>query len=128
MRTSLKYRAIPTGTPVARSCTRHSRHAEPLSRVEAIPGTCVRRPIGRQMGRGIPCRGEGCREPLAQVVETIRTSGADVVGIQEGVMNAGRIAERLGWYASERMQIISRHPLPDPPRGNGVYGFVAPLP
>ena len=73
-------------------------------------------------------RPEGCQETLAQVVETIRTSGADVVGIQEGVMNAGRIAERLGWYASERMQIISRHPLLDPPGGNGIYVFVELLP
>lgn len=73
-------------------------------------------------------RPEGCQETLDQVVETIRASGADIVGIQEGCMNPRRIAERLGWYCIERMQIISRYLLIDPPGGNGLYIFVEPLP
>lgn len=73
-------------------------------------------------------RPEGCGETLAQVVETIRASQADIVGLQEGVMNTRRIAERLGWYHSERMQIISRYPLIDPPGGNGIYIFAEPVP
>ena len=67
---------------------------------------------------------QGCPETLARVVDVIRASGADVVGIEEGEHNAGPIAEALGWYASERMQIVSRLPLVDPPGGNSVYIFV----
>lgn len=73
-------------------------------------------------------RPEGCQETLDQVVETIRASNADIVGIQEGCMNPSRIAERLDWYCVEGMQIISRYPLIDPPGGDGVYIFVEPLP
>jgi len=73
-------------------------------------------------------RPEGCQETLDVVIETIRASRPDVVGLQEAVMNPRRIAERLGWYVSERMQIISRYPLVDPPGGDGIYVFVEPLP
>jgi len=71
---------------------------------------------------------EGCQETLDQVIETIRAGGPDVVGLQEATMNTSRIAERLGWHASERMQIISRYPLIDPPGGDSIYIFVEPVP
>lgn len=57
-----------------------------------------------------------------QVVETIKAARADIVGLQEAGGNTRRLAEALGWsHASERMQIISRFPLIDPPDGNGTY-------
>ena len=62
---------------------------------------------------------------LGKVVEAIKLSGADVVGLQESEGNARRIADLLGWaFADERLQIISRHPLISPPDGNGIYTFI----
>lgn len=65
----------------------------------------------------------GCRETLDQVVESIRASGADIVGLQEGTANAPVIAERLGWNVNERLQVVSRYPLIDPPGGDGIYVY-----
>lgn len=65
----------------------------------------------------------GCQATFAKVVGAIRASGADIVGLEEGQHNTSRVAEALGWYASERLQIVSRYPLIDPPGGNGVYLF-----
>ncbi len=63
---------------------------------------------------------------LGQVAEAIRAAKADIVGIQEIEGNLRRVADLLGWpYANERMQIISRFPLIDPPDGNGIYIFAA---
>ena len=52
----------------------------------------------------------GCRETLDKVVGSIRASGADIVGFQEGTANAPVIAERLGWDVNERLQVVSRFP------------------
>ena len=77
---------------------------------------------------------EGSEETLDQVVKTILASDADIVGLQEGMMNTGRIAEWLTdysnemWYCNERMQIISHYPLVDPSGGDGMYIFVEPIP
>jgi len=68
-------------------------------------------------------RPDGCTETLAAVVDVIRASGADVVGLEEAERNTRPIAEALGWYYSERTQVISRYPLIDPPDGGGVYLF-----
>jgi hypothetical protein len=70
----------------------------------------------------------GCPETLNQVVAAIRASGAEVVGLNEATMNTQLIADRLGWHASPRTQIISRYPIVDPPGANGLYVFVEPLP
>jgi hypothetical protein len=66
----------------------------------------------------------GCPETMEKVLEAIEASGADIVGIQEGTGNAPVVAERLGWYVNERLQVISRFPLVDPPGGDGTYVFV----
>ena len=66
----------------------------------------------------------GCTETLAKVVDTIRASGADVVGLEEGEHSTRRIARALGWFASERTQFISRYRLIDPPAGEGLYVYV----
>ena len=71
---------------------------------------------------------DGCPRALRQLAEVINESGADVVGLQETERNTGRLARRLGWFASPRAHIISRYRIVDPPHGNGVYVFVAPSP
>lgn len=67
---------------------------------------------------------DGCQQTFQQVVETIRASGADVVGIQEPKRNTARLAQELGWHYDERNHVISRFPLLDPPDGDGVYVYV----
>jgi len=77
------------------------------------------------LGNGQFClRPDGCPETLDRVVEAIRAADPDVVGIEEGERNAVTIASALGWFVSERMQVISRYPLIDPPGGDSTYIFV----
>ncbi len=66
----------------------------------------------------------GCPATLDKVVEAIRATGADVVGLEEGEDNTREIARRLGWHASPRTQIVSRYPLIDPPGSEGAYVLV----
>jgi Endonuclease/Exonuclease/phosphatase family len=73
-------------------------------------------------------RPAGCPETLEQVTHIIDASGADIVGIEEGEHNAGVIADALGWYASDRTQVISRFPIVDPPGADGLYVWVEALP
>ena len=62
---------------------------------------------------------------LNKVVEAIRESGADVVGLQEAEGNSRRIADLLGWaHVDEQLQIISRYQLISPPAGAGVFLYV----
>jgi endonuclease/exonuclease/phosphatase family metal-dependent hydrolase len=57
-----------------------------------------------------------------KVVEVIERSGADIVGLQEAEGNTRRIAEALDWpYWSDRLHVVSRFPLIDPPRAHGQY-------
>ncbi len=73
-------------------------------------------------------RPAGCPETLVKVVEAIRASGADVVGLEEGEHNTQAIADALGWYASERTQVVSRYPIIDPPGAGGVYVWIEAAP
>jgi len=68
----------------------------------------------------------GCLETLDQVVAAIEASGADILGLEEAEGNTAVVAERLGWYASPRTQVISRFPLLDVPGSDLVYAEVAP--
>jgi endonuclease/exonuclease/phosphatase family metal-dependent hydrolase len=62
---------------------------------------------------------------FGKVVEAVRVSGADVVGVEEGEGQVSRLAAALGWaYSSPRLQIVSKYPILDPPEGNGVYVLV----
>jgi endonuclease/exonuclease/phosphatase family metal-dependent hydrolase len=62
---------------------------------------------------------------LGKVVEAIRESGADVVGLQEAEGHARHIADLLGWaHVDEQLQIISRFQLVAPPAGTGKYLYV----
>ncbi len=69
-------------------------------------------------------RRRGCSASFAKVLETIRASGADVVGLEEGEHSTRRVARALGWFASERTQVVSRYRLIDPPGGDGTYVYV----
>src|SRR5215212_154110 len=73
-------------------------------------------------------RSAGCPQTLEQVIHVVGASGADIVGIEEGEHNAGVIARALGWYASDRTQVISRFPIVDPPGANGRYVWVEVVP
>src|SRR3954464_11731779 len=59
---------------------------------------------------------------FSEVVEAITAARADIVGLQEAEGNTRRIAEALHWpYWSDRMHIVSRFPLIDPPEAHGEY-------
>jgi endonuclease/exonuclease/phosphatase family protein len=73
-------------------------------------------------------RSAGCPETLERVIHVIDLSGADIVGIEEGEHNAAVIADALGWYASDRTQVISRFPIVDPPGADGIYVWIEVLP
>lgn len=67
----------------------------------------------------------GVQVDFAQVVKAVQAAQADVVGLQEAEGHTRKLAEALGWsYVDERLQIISRFPLIDPPDGKGIYTFV----
>ena len=56
------------------------------------------------------------------VVRAIQAADADIVGLQEAEGNTGRIAKALGWpYWSDRLHVVSRYPLIDPPGAGGQY-------
>ena len=57
-----------------------------------------------------------------QVIEAIRQSDADIVGLQEAEGNTARIAAALGWYADERLMVISRYPVIEPPEAQSDTG------
>ncbi len=61
---------------------------------------------------------------FSKVIEVIKTSEADIVGLQEAAGRTTEIAERLGWYAEPRMHVISRYPIIAPPEGKGAYVYV----
>ncbi len=62
---------------------------------------------------------------FGKVVEAVRLSGADVVGVEEGEGQVERLAVALGWpYASARLQVVSKYRILDPPAGQGIYVFV----
>ena len=57
-----------------------------------------------------------------QVANVIRSSRADIVGLQEAEGNTRAVAQALGWpYWSDRLHVVSRFPLIDPPEAGGEY-------
>jgi len=70
----------------------------------------------------------GCQETFAAVVDGIKASKADVVGLQEATGNTRKVAEALGWNYNERTQIVSRFPIIDPGGADGLYVYVQPTP
>ena len=61
---------------------------------------------------------------FSKVVEAIKLSNADVVGIQEAEGNLQRLADELGWYFNLRNYAISRFPLIEPSGVDGTYVLV----
>ncbi len=58
-------------------------------------------------------------------MQAIRRGGADVVGVEEAQTHIPRLARALGWpYFSERLQVVSKYPLIDPPGADAHYLFV----
>jgi endonuclease/exonuclease/phosphatase family metal-dependent hydrolase len=56
------------------------------------------------------------------VIDAITVARADIVGLQEAEGNTRRIAEALHWpYWSDRLHVVSRFPLIDPPEAHGEY-------
>ena len=66
----------------------------------------------------------GAHISFDNVVEVVRRSQADVVGIQEAEGNLQRLAAALGWHYNLRQYVISRFPLAEPPGVDGRYVFV----
>ncbi len=71
---------------------------------------------------------DGCPQGLRKVARIIRTSGADVVGLQEAERNTRPLARLLGWYADPRAQVVSRFPILRPAGGRGLFTYVEPAP
>lgn len=62
---------------------------------------------------------------LGKVVEAIRRADPDIVALEEAMGHTARIADALGWgFASARTQVLSRHPIVDPPAGDGTFAYV----
>ena len=66
----------------------------------------------------------GAHISFENVVEVVRRSQADVVGIQEAEGNLQRLAAALGWNYNLRQYVISRFPLAEPPGVDGKYVLV----
>ncbi len=62
--------------------------------------------------------------PINDVLRVIRTSGADIVGLQEPFGELRLMAAQLGWYASPRCYVLSRFPIIEPPNANGFLCYV----
>jgi endonuclease/exonuclease/phosphatase family metal-dependent hydrolase len=59
---------------------------------------------------------------FGSVTAAIRAARADIVGLQEPEGNTRKIAAALGWpYWSDRLHVVSRFPLIDPPAAHGQY-------
>src|SRR3954451_22216556 len=59
---------------------------------------------------------------FGKVVAAVQAAQADIVGVQEAEGNARRLAEALGWpYWSDRLHVVSRFQLIDPPAAHGQY-------
>ncbi len=66
----------------------------------------------------------GTHVSFEKVVEVIRRSGADIVGIQEAEGNLERLASELGWHFDLQNYAISRFPLLNPGAAQGRYVLV----
>jgi endonuclease/exonuclease/phosphatase family metal-dependent hydrolase len=62
---------------------------------------------------------------LEKILTAVRRSDADVVAFNEVYGKAGRLGRLTGYdHVSRRLDIVSRHPLIDPPGSRGRYVFV----
>jgi endonuclease/exonuclease/phosphatase family metal-dependent hydrolase len=107
---------VTTGALVA--CARDNPPA-----VEGARGTGGAERIGlRVMSFNIEWGGAHVR--FASVVDAIRASGADIVGVQEAEGNLRRLAADLGWHYNLRNYTVSRYRVIDPFEADGKYVYV----
>lgn len=67
----------------------------------------------------------GTQVSFSKVVEAIKRSGADVVGLQEPWGNSTRLAKELGWkYCNPAQHIISRFPLYETSDSHNYYTLI----
>jgi endonuclease/exonuclease/phosphatase family metal-dependent hydrolase len=66
----------------------------------------------------------GTHVRFESVVDAIRASGADIVGVQEAEGNLQRLAADLGWSYDLRSYVVSRYRVIDPPGADGRYAYV----
>ena len=60
-----------------------------------------------------------------KVVEAVRATDPDVVGLEEAETNTGRLARALGWkYYSNGMQLLSKYPILEPSGSDGLYVLI----
>jgi endonuclease/exonuclease/phosphatase family metal-dependent hydrolase len=69
-----------------------------------------------------------CMKAFHRLRNIIVKSDADIVGLQEPERNVTKMARLLGWHASPAAHVISRFPIIEPPRADGLYVFVAVTP
>jgi exonuclease III len=110
------------------------RSALPLASLVLAALVTVLGPVGRATAAPEPIElkvGEfnieygGTHVSFDKVVQAIRRGGADVVGVEEAQTHIPRLARALGWpYFSERLQVVSKYPLIDPPGADAHYLFV----
>jgi imidazolonepropionase-like amidohydrolase/endonuclease/exonuclease/phosphatase family metal-dependent hydrolase len=62
---------------------------------------------------------------LAKVVEALEVARPDVIGLEEAWGNAPAIAAALGFaHVDARSDVVSRHPILDPPGGDGRFVLI----
>jgi endonuclease/exonuclease/phosphatase family metal-dependent hydrolase len=62
---------------------------------------------------------------FAKIVEAVVKADADIVGINEGYAHVRKIARQAGYdHWNNRLDLISRYPIIDPPGADGRYVFV----
>lgn len=66
----------------------------------------------------------GTNVSFDNVVNAIRLSDADIVGIQEAEGNLPRLAAELGWHYNLQNYAISKFPILDPPNANRLFVYV----
>ena len=66
----------------------------------------------------------GANISFDNVVEAIRISDADIVGIQEAEGNLSRLAAELGWHYDLQNYAISKFPILNPPNANRLFVYV----
>ena len=71
----------------------------------------------------------GTQVSFDKVIEAVKHSGADLVGLQEAWGNTASLSQALGWkYSAPSQHIISRFPLYEVNDSNGIYVLAEVLP
>ena len=100
------------------ACARNSRHEAADTRAAPLAGAVTLRVMSFNIEWG------GANVRFQSVIDAIRASGADIVGVQEAEGNLQRIAADLGWHYNLRNYVVSRYPILDPPGADGRYVYV----